>query len=151
LKLPRACPNALALSHFAFLAFHRALQESIAVRHCSAFAPLASPPRERVALFVRSCAVTYSTSQLRQLDLGKVTVTFLTPLRHGRAGDLTVASTAPFPSSIFSSRLAFSFTSSCLGVNPSTNAGPAAPGHGRAPPCAMAESPSSVAGAPKDR
>ena len=110
--------------------------------------------RERVALFVRSCAVTYSTSstsQLRQLDLGKVAVTFLTPLRHGRAGDLTVASTAPFPSSIFSSRLAFSFTSSCLGVNPSTNAGPAAPGRGRAPPCAMAESPSSVAGAPKDR
>ena len=154
LKLPRACPNALALSHFAFLAFHRALQESIAVRHCSAFAPLASPPQKRVALFVRSYAVTYSTSstsQLRQLDLGKVAVTFLTPLRHGRAGDLTVASTAPFPSSIFSSRLAFSFTSSCLGVNPSTNAGPAAPGHGRAPPCAMAESPSSVAGAPKDR
>jgi len=104
LKLPRACPNALALSHFAFLAFHRALQESIAVRHCSAFAPLASPPQKRVALFVRSCAVTYSTSstsQLRQLDLGKVAVTFLTPLRHGRAGDLTVASTAPFPSSIF--------------------------------------------------
>ena len=64
-------PERTRPSHFAFLASHRALQESAAVRHCSAFAPLASPPRKRVALFVSSCAVTYSTSstsQLRQLD-----------------------------------------------------------------------------------
>ena len=53
---------------------------------------------------------TSSTSQLRHLGLGKVAVTFLTPLRHGRTGDLTVASTAPFPSSFLSSRLVFSIT-----------------------------------------
>ena len=90
-------PERTRPSHFAFLASHRALQESAAVRHCSAFAPLASPPRERVALFVRSCAVTYSTSQLRHLGLGKVAVTFLTPLRHGRTGDLTVAQHGTVP------------------------------------------------------
>ena len=83
--------------------------------------------------------------------LGERHCRFCAPPRHGRAGDLTVASTAPFPSSFPSSRLVFYITCRCSGDGATANAGLAEPEHSRAPPCAMAEPPSSVAGVPRVR